>query len=199
MNKPGGERRLNVLISRAKQSMKVFSNFTADDIKTNHDSPAGVHVLKAFLNYAKTREYELPEETGREMDSPFEESVYEAICGLGYDVVPQVGSQGFFIDMAIRHPHHSGQYLLAVECDGASYHSSANARDRDRLRQAVLESLGWRFHRIWSTDWFRNPKQEVERLKARIEKELQPPQLPMTLQPMSFNKRVWHLNLPLRG
>jgi len=172
INKPGGERRLNVLISRAKQSMKVFSNFTADDLKTDEKSPRGVCVLKAFLKYAQTREYVLPQETGREMDSPFEEAVYQSVLNLGYEVVPQVGSQGFFIDLAVRDPRKPGRYLLAIECDGASYHSSANARDRDRLRQAVLEGLGWKFHRIWSTDWFRNSSQEVKRIKERIDKEM---------------------------
>jgi very-short-patch-repair endonuclease len=106
------------------------------------------------------------------MDSPFETAVYDAVRGLGYEVVPQVGSQGFFIDLAVRDPRQPGRYLLAIECDGASYHSSVNARDRDRLRQAVLEDRGWKFHRIWSTDWFRNPSQEIQRIHDHIEKEL---------------------------
>ncbi|MGL1903112.1 MAG: DUF3320 domain-containing protein [Fibrobacterales bacterium] len=175
INNVGGERRLNVLISRAKQHMKIFSNFTADDMRTNETSPIGVKVLKSFLKYAQTGNHTVEHETGKEMDSPFEEAVYDAIKGLGYEVVPQVGSQGFFIDLAVVDPRKKGRYMLAVECDGASYHSSANARDRDRLRQAVLESKGWVFHRIWSTDWFRNSDREVIRLKERIEKELSKP------------------------
>jgi very-short-patch-repair endonuclease len=169
INRERGERRLNVLISRAKMAMDVFCNFTADDLPIKADSPRGVKVLKSFLHYAEKGELELPQETGREMDSPFEEEVYKAVKDLGFDVVTQVGSQGFYIDLAIRHPEHPGKYILAIECDGASYHSSANARDRDRLRQSVLESVGWRIHRIWSTDWFRNAKAETQRVKELVE------------------------------
>lgn len=172
LNKSGGERRLNVLISRARLAMEVFANFKADELKTDSTSPIGVRALKAFLKYAETGELEVSEETGREADSPFEEAVHEAIAELGYDVEAQVGCQGFFIDLAVRDPAKPGRYILAVECDGASYHSSAAARDRDRLRQAVLEGLGWRFHRIWSTDWFRNQAAEIQRLKEAIEKSI---------------------------
>ena len=169
INREGGERRLNVLISRARFAMQVFSNIKADDIKTKADSPFGVKALKAFLKYADTGEIQQRIETGKEADSPFEEEVHEAIEALGYEVEPQVGSSGFFIDLCVRDPDKPGRYILAVECDGATYHSSASARDRDRLRQGVLEELGWRFHRIWSTDWFRNPASEISRLKEVIE------------------------------
>ena len=169
INREGGERRLNVLISRARLAMEVFSNFLADDLVTKENTPFGVKALKAFLKYAETGKIEQPIETGKEADSPFEEEVHDAIRGLGYEVEPQVGSSGFFIDLCVRDPAKPGRYILAVECDGASYHSSASARDRDRLRQGVLEGLGWRFHRIWSTDWFRNAPSEIERLKEAIE------------------------------
>lgn len=169
LNTKGGERRLNVLISRSRLAMDVFANFTADELRTEAGSPFGVRALKAFLLYAETGELEKLEETGREADSPFEVEVHRAIQEMGYEVEPQVGSQGFYIDLAVRCPQKPGRYILAVECDGASYHSSAVARDRDRLRQSVLEGLGWRFHRIWSTEWFRNPSAEVVRLRQAIE------------------------------
>lgn len=169
INKTGGERRLNVLISRARLAMDVFANFQADDLKVTESSPFGVRALHAFLKYAETGELPTHEMTDREPDSPFEWEVMRAIQDLGYEVQPQVGSQGFFIDLAVRDPEAPGRFLLAVECDGASYHSSAIARDRDRLRQSVLEGLGWRFHRIWSTEWFRNAAAETERLKEALE------------------------------
>lgn len=169
VNREGGHRRLNVLITRARLAMEVFSNFTADELATKGSSPFGVKALKAFLKYAETGQLEDRHETGKDTDSPFEDEVINAIQGLGYEVEPQVGSAGFFIDIAVRDPDKPGRYVLAVECDGASYHSSASARDRDRLRQNVLEGLGWRFHRIWSTDWFRNPHKETERVKEAIE------------------------------
>ncbi|WP_241909651.1 DUF3320 domain-containing protein [Vibrio breoganii] len=164
VNTSGGERRLNVLISRSRLSMQVFCNFKADEMPTTAESPFGVRAMKNFLHYAKTKELVRPEETGKEPDSPFEEEVISTIRGLGYTVQPQVGCAGFYIDIAVRDPSKLGRYMLAVECDGATYHSSKSARDRDRIRQGVLEGLGWRFHRIWSTDWFRNRHKESQRL-----------------------------------
>ncbi|PKH07035.1 DUF3320 domain-containing protein [Moritella sp. Urea-trap-13] len=164
LNRDGGERRLNVLISRARMAMEVFANFTATDMGTSDASPFGVRALKHFLQYAETGVLVKQEETGKAPDSPFEEEVIYAIQQLGYKVEPQVGCAGFYIDIAVRDPNNPGRYMLAVECDGATYHSSRSARDRDRIRQNVLEGLGWRFHRIWSTDWFRNAHKETQRL-----------------------------------
>jgi len=169
LNKDGGHRRLNVLITRAKMVMRVFSNFKADELELDATAKHGVRALKNFLQFAETRELEVVRETGRGVDSPFEAEVLSALRSLGHSVEPQVGTAGYFIDMAVRHPHLPGRYLLAIECDGAAYHSSRSARDRDRLRQGVLEGLGWTFHRIWSTDWFRNRQQEIERVVAAIE------------------------------
>jgi very-short-patch-repair endonuclease/DNA polymerase III delta prime subunit len=168
LNREGGERRLNVLITRARLGMEVFCNFTADELKTEASSPFGVRAMKNFLKFAETGVLEQRKESGKETDSPFEDQVITAIQQLGYAVEPQVGCAGFYIDIAVRDPDKAGRYILAVECDGASYHSSASARDRDRLRQDVLEGLGWRFHRVWSTDWFRNPHLETQRLQESI-------------------------------
>jgi very-short-patch-repair endonuclease len=170
LNGKGGERRLNVLISRAKLAMQVFSNFRGDELRTDANSPFGLRALKVFLNYAEKGDLPSVSETGKEPDSPFEIEVMRAIQSLGFDVEPQVGCLGYSIDLAIVDPDSRGRYLLAVECDGASYHSSASARERDRLRQGILEGLGWRFHRIWSTEWFRNPSQEITRIKQVIER-----------------------------
>jgi very-short-patch-repair endonuclease len=169
INQVGGERRLNVLISRAKMSMEVFSNFSADELELDANASHGLRALKHFLKYAETGELDIPRETGKAPDSPFEEEVIHALTAKGYRLEPQVGAAGYFIDIAVKDPEYHGRYLLAIECDGAAYHSSRSARDRDRLRQGVLESLGWRFHRIWSTDWFRNPQQELARVVEAIE------------------------------
>jgi very-short-patch-repair endonuclease/DNA polymerase III delta prime subunit len=169
LNKDGGHRRLNVLITRAKMVMRVFCNFKGDELELDATAKHGVRALKNFLKFAETRELEVAQETGRGVDSPFEAEVLSALKSLGYNVEPQVGTAGYFIDMAVRHPKLPGRYLLAIECDGAAYHSSRSARDRDRLRQGVLEGLGWTFHRIWSTDWFRNRQQEIQRVVAAIE------------------------------
>lgn len=169
VNREGGERRLNVLISRAKMAMEVFCNFTADELELDSNASHGVRALKHFLKYAETGDLDIPKETGKQADSPFECEVIESLKERGYQVEPQVGTAGYFIDIAVKDPDFPGRYILAIECDGASYHSSRSARDRDRLRQGVLESLGWRFHRIWSTDWFRNSSEELERAVNAIE------------------------------
>ncbi|MFZ6743688.1 DUF3320 domain-containing protein [Undibacterium sp. JH2W] len=169
VNREGGERRLNVLVSRAKMAMEVFCNFVASDLELDANATHGVRALKHFLHYAETGDLNIPLETGKQIDSPFELEVKRALEELGYKVEPQVGTAGYFIDLAVKDPKKPGRYVIAIECDGASYHSARSARDRDRLRQSVLESLGWRFHRIWSTDWFRNPVRELDRAVSAIE------------------------------
>mgnify|MGYP002478974089 CR=1 FL=1 len=170
LNCNGGERRLNVLITRARIRCEVFTNITDDDIDLSRTQAQGMKALKTFLKYARTGILDIPKATDREADSPFEEAVAEAIVSMGYEVRKQVGSGGFYIDLAVVDPESPGRYVLGVECDGATYHSARSARDRDRLRQQVLEGLGWNIHRIWSTDWFRHPDRERKRLAEAIEK-----------------------------
>lgn len=170
VNGEGGERRLNVLFSRARVRCEVFASFDPGDIDPSRVSRDGPRVLKRFLDYAKTGIMDVRAPTGLEADSPFEEDVAAVISSLGFLADTQVGSAGFRIDIGVRHPDRPGQYLVAVECDGAAYHSALWARERDRLRQDILETLGWRFHRIWSTDWFHHRKREIERLRAALER-----------------------------
>ena len=165
----GGERRLNVLITRARQRCEVFSSMDAEDIDLRRTSHRGPQALKTFLSYAKTGDFDRPEVTGRGYDSPFEEEVAKAVRQSGFDVTPQVGEAGFFIDLAVNDPERPGRYLLGIECDGASYHSSRSARDRDRLRQEMLEARGWIMHRIWSSDWFHRPRAQLHKVLAAIE------------------------------
>ena len=169
VNREGGERRLNVLFTRAREKCVIFSNFKQSDLKLASNAPFGLRALKTFLEYAENRqliEYELPREN---TESSFEETVYEFLKNTKYEVHKQVGCAGFRIDLAIVHPNSQGEYLLGIECDGATYHSSPVARDRDRLRQQVLEGLGWKIHRIWSTDWYRNREETTNRLLKAID------------------------------
>lgn len=165
----GGERRLNVLISRAKRRCEVFASITDEDIDLERAKGKGVIAFKLFLQYARTGRISLAPRIEREMDSVFEEQVADALQKAGYQVHPQVGIAGFFIDLAIADPEVPGRYLLGIECDGRAYHSSRSARERDRLRQAVLEDHGWIIHRIWSTDWFQRPEEQLQRTLHRIE------------------------------
>jgi very-short-patch-repair endonuclease len=120
------------------------------------------------LKFAKDGILDIPYVGDRPPDSDFEIAVMDALRVAGFDVVPQVGVAGYFIDLAVRHPEKPGEFVLGVECDGATYHSSKSARDRDRLRQEVLENQKWRIHRIWSLDWYRNAKRETERVVKAV-------------------------------
>ncbi|RST85439.1 DUF3320 domain-containing protein, partial [Aquibium carbonis] len=161
--------RLNVLISRAKRRCEVYASITDEDIDLERGKGKGVFAFKLFLHYARTGRLSLAQATTREMDSVFEEQVANALIEKGYQVHAQVGIAGFFIDLAIADPERPGRYILGIECDGIAYHSSRSARDRDRLRQAVLEDHGWIIHRIWSPDWFQRPREQLERTIAAIE------------------------------
>jgi hypothetical protein len=168
VNSEGGERRLNVLFTRARDRCEVFASFDPGDIDVSRTSGEGPRILKRFMEFAKTGYVHNDRPSGMEADTPFEEDVADVIRSLGYLADPQVGSAGFRIDIGVRHPERPGRYILAVECDGATYHSALWARERDRLRQDVLEHLGWRFHRIWSTDWFYHRSKEIERLRGAM-------------------------------
>nr|WP_272505714.1 DUF3320 domain-containing protein [Salinibacter ruber] len=170
LNQDGGERRLNVLTTRAKYRCEVFTNLTADDIDLGSTNARGVEVLKEYLKFAETGELDLAAASGRGPDSPFEEAVADRLREEGYDVEYQVGVAGFYIDLTVKDPDRPGRHLLGIECDGATYHSAKMARVRDRTRQAVLESLGWTIHRIWSTDWFRNPEDQLNQTVQAIER-----------------------------
>ena len=130
--------------------------------------------LQQYLEYAKSggRFTEAATSQGTVELNDFEEAVKQALESRGLQVDGQVGCSGFRIDLAIRHPEHPGRYILGIECDGATYHSHRTARDRDRLRQEVLTALGWKLHRIWSTDWIKAPEQIVNRVLSTVE-ELQ--------------------------
>jgi very-short-patch-repair endonuclease len=169
INGPNGHRRLNVLFTRARKRTEVFSSLDPDKILTTGSSSWGLRAFKQYLVYAKTGILEGPDGGGQQPDNDFERSVGSVLRDKGYDVVPQVGVAGFFIDLAVRHPGGRGAYLLGIECDGASYHSGRSARDRDRLRQEILENQGWKIHRVWSTDWFKSRNAEISRLLKRIE------------------------------
>jgi very-short-patch-repair endonuclease len=162
----GGYRRLNVAITRARRRMTLVSSFTHHDIDpVKVEGRRGLQLLRSYLEFAAHRG---ERDTDRGLTgfpvNAFEADVQAALEGAGLSVVPQLGVSSYRLDLAVRHPRQPGRFVLAVECDGASYHSAPTARDRDRLRQEQLEALGWRFCRVWSTDWFRRRADELARV-----------------------------------
>lgn len=173
INGANGHRRLNVLFTRAKKRTVVFSSLDPDRLQTTANSPWGLRALKQYLAFARSGILQQPDQGAEQATNDFERAVGTILKEKGYEVVPQVGVAGFFIDLSVKHPTKPGSFLIGIECDGASYDSGRSARDRDRLRQEILENLGWKLHRIWSTDWFKIRDSEIKRLLRRIEKLLE--------------------------
>lgn len=170
INSSSGHRRLNVLFTRAKKRMQVYSSMSSSDVLPSPTANKGVPALKAFLEYCETGHLHHIQITGKSPDSDFEEAVMRELQKYGYECEPQLGVAGFYLDLAVKNPLNPNQFLLAIECDGKTYHSAKSARDRDRLRQDILENLGWNIHRIWSTDWFRNPTAALKTVLVKLDK-----------------------------
>ncbi|MCI0900507.1 MAG: DUF3320 domain-containing protein [Chloroflexi bacterium] len=173
LNREGGERRLNVLITRARRRCEVFTNMTEDDIDLERTQSRGVRALRTFLAFAHRGILDTgtgEPASGDEADpvTPFQKSLAEAITENGYLVAESPGWGTGTVDLAVSDPERPGRYILGIECDGPSYDSARSARDRDRLRPQVLEGLGWRLHRAWSPEWASNPQRELERVLAAI-------------------------------
>ena len=169
INKEHGHRRLNVITTRAREKIHLVTSLKPTDIKNTEKR--GSRFLSEYLDYSVTKKILVSESTFKAPDSPFEEWAISQIESLGFIAEPQVGVKGFRIDIGVKHDTMPG-YILGIECDGATYHSSASARDRDQLRQEILEAYGWKIHRIWSTDWLWNPIETREKLKKVLEDSL---------------------------
>ncbi|MCX6651004.1 MAG: DUF4011 domain-containing protein [Methanomassiliicoccales archaeon] len=172
LNKDGGERRLNVAITRAKLCLDVVSSIHSEDIDLAGAKSTGARLLKQYLSFAESGgdRRALPVPPGRTWDplSPFEEQLAKTLEARGHKVKRDVGTSDYRVDLAIEDPNETGKYLLGIECDGAHYASGLTVRDRDRTRQAQLARLGWKLHRTWSTEWFRNPQGEMEKIEEAL-------------------------------
>lgn len=172
INGETGRRRLNVLFSRAKQKIVTFSSMTSSDINADENSNKGAWMLKKWLEYSASGILDVNEKPISDTDSIFEDYVIEQIESFGFIAIPQIGASGYFIDIGVKHVDWPYGFIMAVECDGASYHSTRFARERDRLREEILERMGWDIYRIWSTDWFNDPLKEGEKLKKALHERL---------------------------
>jgi len=171
LNRVGGERRLNVAITRARRELRVFASFYADQMNVTQIKAQGVRDLQRFLDFAERGTpalAQINQGSIGEYESPLEQSIAAALIQRGWHVQAQIGVSSFRIDLGIIHPEFPGCYLAGVECDGATYHSSATARDRDKLREQVLRGLGWSIVRVWSTDWWLNPTATLEQLEVQL-------------------------------
>jgi superfamily I DNA and/or RNA helicase len=170
INQEVGHRRLNVAVTRAKEKVYVFSSFHFTDIRIDEKSKKGVRFLQSYLKYAETGEIDRSIGNSFEKcESPLEEQIMKALQDLGYTVRSQIGCSNYRIDLGIVHPKQQDKFILGIECDGAMYHSAQTARERDRLRQQILENMGWKIHRIWSRDWWRNKNNEIHKIKMKLE------------------------------
>lgn len=171
----GGERRLNVAVTRARRRMTLVSSFSHLDMDPGRSSAKGVELLRRYLEFAASGGHSLGDRgvSGGVSMNPFEAAVFDALSAKGIQLEAQWGVSRYRIDLVAKHPSQPGRMVLAIECDGASYHSAPTARDRDRLRQQQLEALGWRFHRIWSTDWFLGREDEIERAMRAYERAVE--------------------------
>jgi very-short-patch-repair endonuclease len=170
VNQAGGERRLNVAITRARRRMTVVSSFSSADLDPARLRSAGARMLGDYLRYVESCGSHLGSvsKPKPELDA-FERDVFDGLTAVGIPLVAQHGCSGAWIDFAARHRARPDELVLAIECDGPGYQASATARDRDRLRPAHLERLGWRFCRIWSSDWFHHRDDEIARVARAYE------------------------------
>lgn len=173
LNNEGGERRLNVAVTRAKRRLTLVSSLSASDLDPERLRAPGAKLLRLYLQYAESHGASLGDAALEKPElNPFERDVWERLDAAGIPLVPQYGVSGYYIDFVAKHRTQPGRMVLAIECDGVRYHSTPTARDRDRLRQEHLERLGWRFHRIWSTEWFRSREREIARALDAYEEAL---------------------------
>jgi hypothetical protein len=177
ISRSDGWRRLNVLFTRARKAVHVFTALAPEDIVVGPDTPRGTRTLREYLEYARTGILPQDNAAGGEPESDFERAVADMLADAGYDTIPQFGVGRYRVDLVVRDPRRPGAYLAAVECDGARYHSGMSVRDRDRIREGAIGDLGWRgrIWRIWSTDWFRNPQHELHRLVSFLNEKAQEP------------------------
>jgi very-short-patch-repair endonuclease len=179
LNNSGGERRLNVAVTRARDEVKIFSNFHPRELDVSTSGSEGLRLLKEYLLYAQDGHSSLYRQQSvndtDEFDSPFEKEVAEELRKKGWKVLTQIGVGGYRVDLGVVHPDYPGQFLAGIECDGARYHSAKSARDRDILRQMVLEGLGWKILRIWSTDWWYDSRKCIDNLHNELKRVLAEP------------------------
>ena len=162
--KAGGERRLNVAITRAKINVKLVSSILPSDIDLSRTTSDGIRMIRSYIEFAMNGGATLASANQSRVPDDFANAIYKFICDKGYKAKQYVGCSGYRIDIAVEHPEMKDEFVAGIECDGLSYAHAKTARDRDRLREAVLKNMGWNLYRVWSTEWYRNPEVEGQKL-----------------------------------
>ncbi|MBY6033270.1 DUF4011 domain-containing protein [Marinobacter daepoensis] len=178
LNRTGGERRLNVALTRARSRMMVFTSMPPEVIDLSRTQARAVADLKHFMEFAERGVQAFGRSgTGAVADivSPFEAAVAEGLQRKGWEVHSQVGASAYQVDLGIVHPEVPGTYLAGIECDGEMYRSAPFARERDNIRQSVMGGLGWTLYRVWATDWWTDPEKALETMDAALRTQLAQP------------------------
>ncbi|MGI5870141.1 MAG: DUF3320 domain-containing protein [Kiritimatiellia bacterium] len=183
LNRPGGERRLNVAVTRAKEQVVVFSSVVSTQIDTGRTQATGALHLRSFLEYAERGNLQQgPGAAASASDALdgglFEDEVAEYLRSHGYEVDRDVGRSGCRVALAVRSKVDPSKYAIGVDCDGERYAASASARDRDKLRAMVLSGLGWRLVRVWAAAWWFDREATQRKLLADVDaavNDLPPP------------------------
>lgn len=163
----GGERRLNVAITRAKCNIKLVGSILPSDIDLNRTNSEGVRMLRSYIEFATegtSASKLVNRESSFDATDEFCNIIANFLESKGYKIQRQVGYSDYKIDIAVENPKAEGEFIVGIECDGISYSQARTARDRDHLRKTILKNMGWNLYRVWSTEWFRNPKSESEAL-----------------------------------
>lgn len=173
LTKQGGERRLNVAITRAKLNVKLVGSILPSDIDLERTESEGVRMLRSYVEFARNGEVSLASANKKKIQDDFVDTIYDFLQEKGYRVKKHVGCSGYKIDIVIENPNYEGEYAAGIECDGVVYASAHTARDRDRLRQSVLSNMGWKLYRVWSAEWMTNPALEAQSLITFVEDAIQ--------------------------
>ena len=184
LGKQGGERRLNVAVTRAKTNIKLVGSIEPTDIDLDRAKSDGARLLRSYIEFAMKGSSTLPasqEETIENRDD-FCDCIYDFLVSKGFKVSRNIGCSDYKIDLAVEHPKENGTFIVGIECDGENYSSARTAREREHLRPQILKNMGWNMYRIWSTAWIKNTKEEQERLLNFINDCLRQNPQQMTLE-----------------
>lgn len=170
----GGERRMNVAITRAKHNIKLVTSLRPDDFdEARTESNAGAKLLYDYIVYAMYGPNVDIQATAQQSSDGFKQYLCNVLKEAGYKTALNIGHSGYKVEIAVEDPNHAGSYVIGIETDGRAYNQARTARDRECLRPDMLYSMGWSMYRAWSTQWIRDPETEKKKLLGYIEQKIE--------------------------